>query len=237
MKKQSKLVRWEKRIYKDVHSNYQGNWDFNVQFENGDELITKKKSPDATFQIGELYHYEYVEKQMTPNWLKKSAIGMKTEAELEKGKEYASGKTTPRQGGYKMTPEKQKAIMCQVSMISSNTIMNKLSEDYDEIVRQFLSYLILNAPNHDPISLQGALKIAAEYWNQVPVETVSIEQILQTTTDNIIKTEKSGKWDGTLKKSMKESLPEQSLQDDRPLENPPLEQPPEESQDPFLRIV
>ena len=243
--KKSELVSYEKRMYKGEHSNWKGTYDYNVQFRNGDVCITGKKNPDAHFIVGEVYFYDYEEKQMTPNWLKKSAKGMKTQAEKDKAEEYAKGKSqsgatggASKSGGYKMSPEKQKHIMCQVAMISANSIMNKMQEDYDTIVRHFLSFLILNAKDHDPISLQGALKIAAEYWNQVPTEEVTIDTVLSTAKTRIENTEKAGKWDGVIPDTNKPPVVKEEPVINQEVEpSGPKDEEPPKGEDPFLKIV
>ena len=158
-----------------------------------------------------------------------------------------------------MTPEKQKQIMCQVSYIATNTIMNRMQDDYDTIVREFLSYLILNGEKHDPISLQGALKIAAEYYANVDPNddeillkaegVVTINMVLDKTQQIIINTEKSSKWNGSLnpsantESSSQEStkkIPENksSESDQQPQQSQSGANPPEESNPtPFMKIV
>ena len=233
---QSKLKSFTAKMKNGQHdtfsTNYGQMWVFDVTFEDGTRGEANSTKQVPNWNAGKEYEYTATSKQF--DWGTVNKIKMK---QVEQEAAPKGGRT-----GYsgKMTPEKQKEIMCQVSMIAANSIMNKLEEDYDTIVRNFLSFLIINAKHHDPISLQGALKIAAEYYSNVDPNDdepllaaegiLSIELVLNRAKSNINKTEKSRTWNGALETSTKESLEE----------NPPshmndqLDQP--EKTNPFLNL-
>ena len=224
---QSKLKSFTAKMKNGQHdtfsTNYGQMWVFDVTFEDGTRGEANSTKQVPNWNAGKEYEYTATSKQF--DWGTVNKIKMKQveqEAAPKGGRSGYSGK---------MTPEKQKEIMCQVSMIAANSIMNKLEEDYDTIVRNFLSFLIINAKHHDPISLHGALKIAAEFWREVPTAEVTIQSVIDTAKDNINKTESVRKWNGALETSTKESLEE----------NPPshmsdqLDQQPEKT-NPFLNL-
>ena len=252
---------------KGVHRSFQGRngmmFVFDVAFENNDRGQANSTKQTPTWVIGKEYNYEIEEKKF--DWGTVWQIkGMKA-ADYDASK---SGGAPAKKGGggyTKMTPEKQKQIMCQVSYIATNTIMNRMQDDYDTIVREFLSYLILNGEKHDPISLQGALKIAAEYYANVDPNddeillkaegVVTINMVLDKTQQIIINTEKSSKWNGSLnpsantESSSQESTNNQNQESGHPSEpvvSKPKEEPTptaganppeEENPTPFMKIV
>lgn len=233
--KESKIKSFEAVIAGNTQKSWESKYGktmfvFDLYMMNGDNGRANSTSQSPTWNKEDVYTYDYVSREHEGT--------VYHDIKQLKKKDQEGYKGGSKSGGYKMSPEKQKQIMCQVSMISANSVTNKLSEDYDTIVRQFLSFLILNGQAHDPISLQGALKIAAEYWRVIPDDSVTIEKILQTAKDNIIKTEASGKWNGKIEQS--QSSTPQSLKDQPPShQDDQLDQnPPEESgADPFLKIV
>ena len=230
----SKLKSFEAKIKGNEQESFTGQYGlkyvFTVYFEDGTEGEANSPKQQPSWNIGKEYSYTLKQHEYQGSFTNK--IQMK---QVEEGGSKSTGgapkyNKTPQSGykqssGYKMTPEKQKMIMCQVALIATNSIMHKMQEDHSVIVRHFLSYLIKEGAKHDPISLQGALKIAAEYYQQIQVANVEIQEVLDKTTEFMEMTEKSSNWTGIIPEAGSGKVEVKEIEE------------PQEPVDPFMRIV
>lgn len=225
----SKLKSFEAKIKGNEQESFSGNYGvmyvFTVYFEDGTEGEANSTKQQPSWNIGK--EYEYTKDVKTFDWGTVTKIKMK---QVKEEGSYGNKPAASKGGGYKMTPEKQKMIMCQVALIATNSIMHKMQEDHSVIVRHFLSYLIKEGAKHDPISLQGALKIAAEYYQQIQVANVEIQEVLDKTTEFMEMTEKSSKWSGEIPTVGDGKVNMKELDKDPKEDNA-------EPVDPFMKIV
>lgn len=192
----SKLKAFEAKIKGNSQESFTSSYGkqmfvFTVFFEDGTEGEANSTREQPHWKIGDEYTFEREVK--TFDWGTITKIkGMK---KLEEEGQYSKSSPSSR---HQKSPDDQKRIQAQVALIATNSIMTKIQEDHDTIVREFLSWLILTGTGNNVITAQGCLKISSEYWREVPTQEVTIKSVIDTANEFLNKVNKSARWDGII---------------------------------------
>jgi len=194
---------------------------FDTVWSNGVTGQRNAKSQSPSWEVGKEYEIQHEEKSANNyTW---TQITKMDDPDRSKG---GGG------GRYKkeMSKEEQKEIMMQVAMIAANSIMNKLAEDYNTIIARFMNWLVQEGfkPNNKAIGVQGVLKIACEYWAQVPTQQVTLEAIIDHANKCLTAVNQARTWRESSPQQRSSPSSEQSMATNQ--ENQPSFQPEHQNQ-------
>lgn len=169
------------RNWTDARGNV--NYEFMLSFDNGDSGKANARSATGSYKIGEEYNYERELKTYNNEqyW-------------QFKGVQNASYVPNAPKGGQR-SPEDQKQIINQVALICANNIMTKVDAEYNDLYLHLKNWLYMKifSLSENPISTQGVIKIACEYYREAAIKTVTLTQLTDL-ADKLMNTVKNTTW-------------------------------------------